>query len=143
MRALVPDGGMTSFRKEMDRFLERFWDAEETPIDGAWNPRVDLSETQEALMLKAEMPGIEPKDLQLTIENGIITLQGEKRNESEEKGERYYRTERNYGTFVRSLRLPANVDATKVTALFKNGVLTVTMPKAADALGTTVPIKVA
>jgi|KBSSwiStaDraftv2_1062776.scaffolds.fasta_scaffold118194_3 HSP20 family protein len=143
MRTLVPEGGMTSFRKEMDRFLERFWDADETPVAGAWNPRVDLSESKEALMLKAEMPGIEPKDLQLTIENGVITLQGEKRQETEETGERYYRTERNYGSFVRSLRLPANVDATKVTALFKHGVLTVTMPKAAEARGTTVPIKVA
>lgn len=143
MRALVPEGGMTTFRKEMDRFLERFWDVDETPTVGAWNPRVDLSETKEALMLKAEMPGIEPKDLQLTIENGVITLQGEKRQETEDKGERYYRTERNYGSFVRSLRLPANVDATKVTALFKHGVLTVTMLKAAEARGTTVPIKVA
>jgi len=93
-------------------------------------------------MLKAEIPGIEPKDLHLMIENGVITLQGEKRQETEENGERYYRTERNYGSFVRSLRLPANVDATKVTALFKHGVLTVTMPKAAEARGTTVPIKV-
>jgi len=126
----------------MDRILERFWDADETPMVGAWNPRVDLSETKEALMLKAEIPGIEPKDLHLMIENGVITLQGEKRQETEENGERYYRTERNYGSFVRSLRLPANVDATKVTALFKHGVLTVTMPKAAEARGTTVPIKV-
>jgi HSP20 family protein len=142
MRALVPERGMTSLRKEMDRILERFWDADETPMVGAWNPRVDLSETKEALMLKAEIPGIEPKDLHLMIENGVITLQGEKRQETEENGERYYRTERNYGSFVRSLRLPANVDATKVTALFKHGVLTVTMPKAAEARGTTVPIKV-
>ena len=143
MRALVPERGMTSLRKEMDRILERFWDADETPMVGAWNPRVDLSETKEALMLKAEIPGIEPKDLHLMIENGVITLQGEKRQETEENGERYYRTERNYGSFVRSLRLPANVDATKVTALFKHGVLTVTMPKAVEARGTTVPIKVA
>src|SRR5262249_3839360 len=98
MRALVPEGGMTSFRKEMDRFLERFWDVDEAPMAGAWNPRIDLSETQEALTLKAEMPGIEPKDLQLTIENGIITLQGEKRQEIEDKNERYYRSERNYGS---------------------------------------------
>jgi HSP20 family protein len=128
------------FRKEMDRFLDRFWDGSEMPTTGAWTPDVDIAETKEALTIKAEVPGMESKDIQVTLENGVLTLRGEKRQEMEEKDERLYRSERHYGSFVRSLRLPANVDASKVTAAFKNGVLTVVMPKTAEARGKAIPI---
>lgn len=142
MKTLAPEAGLTTLRKEMDRLFDRFWDGE-PPTVGAWNPKVELSETTEALNLRAELPGIEPKDIQVVVENGVLMLQGEKRQETEEKDERYYRAERSYGTFARSLRLPANVDAQRVGATFKNGILVVTLPKTAEARGTTVPIKVA
>jgi HSP20 family protein len=140
MRALIPEGGLSTFRKEMDRFLDRFWDGDEMPNIGAWTPDVDIVETKEELTIKAEVPGIEAKDLQVTLENGILTLRGEKRQETEQKEERLYRTERRYGSFTRSIRLPANVDAAKATAAFKNGVLTVVMPKTAEARGRAIPI---
>lgn len=143
MKTLAPEGGMTTLRKEMDRLFDRFWDGDETPTVGAWNPRVELSETKDTLTLRAELPGIEAKDIHIVVENGILNLQGEKRQETEEKDERFYRAERCYGTFARSLRLPANVDAQHVTATFKNGILVVELPKTAEARGTTVPIKVA
>ena len=119
MRALVPEGGLATFRKEMDRFLERFWDADEMRPPAAWAPDIDIAETKEALTIRAEVPGMEPKDMQVTLENGVLTLRGEKRQEMEQKDERLYRSERHYGSFARSLRLPANVDASNVTASFK------------------------
>lgn len=139
MRALVPENGLTTFRKEMDRFLERFWDVDEMRT-GAWAPDLDISETREALTIRAEVPGMEPKDMQVTLDNGVLTLRGEKRQEMEQKEERLYRSERHYGAFARSLRLPANVDGSKVTATFKNGVLTVMLPKTAEARGKAIPI---
>ena len=140
MKTLLPEGGLTVFRKEMDRFLDRFWDGDDVPTFGAWAPDVDIAETKETLTIKAEVPGIEPKDMQVTLENGVLTLRGEKRQVMEQKDERLYRSERHYGSFARSLRLPANVDPTKVTAVFKNGVLTVVMPKSAEARGKAIPI---
>lgn len=140
MRALIPEGGMATFRKEMDRFMDRFWDGDDMQVAGAWAPDVDIAETKEALTVKAEIPGMEPKDIQVTLENGVLTLRGEKRQEMEQKEERLYRKERHYGSFARSLRLPANVDASKVMASFKNGVLTVVMPKTAEARGRAIPI---
>jgi HSP20 family protein len=141
MKALMPEGGL-ALRREMDRLFNRLWDGDEGQAIGAWSPVLDLSESKEVLMIKAEVPGIEPKDIHLTLENGVLTIQGEKRQQTEEKDERFYRTERGYGSFARSLRLPAHVDATKVTATFKNGVLLVVMPKTAEARGVAIPIKV-
>ncbi len=141
MRALMPESGVTTFKKEMDRLFDRFWDGgEEAP--GAWDPKVDVTETKDSFTVKAEVPGIEPKDIQITLENGVLMLRGEKRQEKEEKDERYYRAERSYGSFARSLRLPANVDGTKVNAMFKHGLLTVVLPKTVEARGQSIPIKV-
>jgi HSP20 family protein len=140
MRALSPETGLTTFRKEMDRLLDRLWDGDEIPAGVAWSPKVDFTETKETITVKAEIPGIEPKDVQLMLENGVLTLRGEKRQETEQKDERFYRMERSYGSFARSLRLPANVDATKATAMFKHGVLTIVLPKTAEARGKAIPI---
>jgi HSP20 family protein len=146
MKALIPPSGITVFRKEMDRLLDRFSDldrfwGDEMTGTGAWTPDVDIVETQEAMTLKAEVPGIEPKDLYVSLENGVLTLKGEKKQALEQKEERLYRSERHYGSFARTLRIPANVDAAKVTAEFKNGVLTVVMPKTPEARGRAIPIK--
>jgi HSP20 family protein len=142
MRPMVPEVGLTTFRKEMDRFLERFWDGDEVTSAGLWAPDVDILETKDALTLEAELPGIEPKDIQLTLDNGLLALRGEKRQELVQKDERLYRNERHYGSFARTMRLPANVDTSKATAEFKNGVLTVVLPKTAEARGRAIPIKI-
>jgi HSP20 family protein len=135
---------LTPLRKELERLLDRFWDFEmpELPTMGEWMPKVDLAENKEALVVKAEIPGIEPKEVSLTLQDQVLTIKGEKKEEKEEKGERHYRAERAYGAFARSLRLPVPVDGSKVTATFRNGLLTITLPKAPGARGTMIPIKV-
>jgi HSP20 family protein len=140
MRALVPEPGVTTFRKEMNRLFDRIWDGDEIPSVGAWTPKMDVSETREALVIEAEVPGMDPKDLHLTLENGVLTLQGEKKEEIEDKDERTYRSERVFGSFSRGIRLPGNVEGSKVTATFKNGVVTIVMPKLAEARGLSIPI---
>jgi HSP20 family protein len=93
------------------------------------------------VVVKAEVPGMEPQDIQLSLTADILMLKGEKKEEKEEKDEHHYRAERSYGAFARAIRLPAPVDAGKVTAKFKNGLLTVTLPKAPAAKGSAIPIK--
>jgi HSP20 family protein len=94
------------------------------------------------VIVKAEVPGMDAKDIQLSLQGEMLTVRGEKKQEKEEKDERYHRVERSYGSFMRSIRLPVAVDASKVTATFKNGLLTVTLPKTPASKGTMIPIKV-
>ena len=143
MRSLMPWTGMMGLKSEMDRLFDRFFEPrwEEAPALGEWAPSLDLSETKDAFVVKAEVPGMDPADIQVSLQENLLTIKGEKRHEKEEKDERYHRVERSYGTFTRTVRLPIGVDLSKVTATFKNGLLTVTMPKTAAAKGTTIPIK--
>jgi HSP20 family protein len=142
MRALAPWSG--DFRREMERFFDRFveprWEPFET-VAGDWAPKLDVKETKDAMVVTAEMPGVDPKEIEITLMGDLLTLKGEREKETEEKEERYHRVERTYGTFLRSVRLPLAVDGSKVTATFKNGVLVVTLPKSPAAKGTIVPVK--
>jgi HSP20 family protein len=99
----------------------------------AWLPSVDVFEDKESLKIVAELPGLKPEDVKITLENSTLTLRGEKKQVAEEKTERVHRYERSYGSFERSFSLPNTVDAEKVAAAFENGVLTVTLPKAEKA----------
>jgi HSP20 family protein len=130
MRGLMPWTGMTSTRSEL-----------ELPTLGDWAPSVDISETKDNLVCKVEVPGMEQKDIQVALQENLLTIKGEKRQDKEEKDCHYHRIERSYGAFTRSLRLPVAVDASKVTAVVKSGLLTVTLPKTLAAKGTTIPIK--
>jgi HSP20 family protein len=144
MKALAPWTGLTTLQKEIDRLFERFWEPkwdEFPPLGGEWTPSLDLSETKDALVVKAEIPGIEPKEIEVSLQEQVLTIKGEKRQEKEEKDEHYFRMERSYGGFVRSIRLPVPVDGSKVSATFKNGLLTVRLPKTPAAKGTTIPVK--
>src|SRR5215472_16863160 len=108
MRNLMPWTGMTSLKSEMDRVLDRFFEPkwEEYAAVGEWAPSLDLSETKEAFVVKAEVPGMDSQDLQVSLQENLLTIKGEKRQERDEKDERYHRVERNYGAFSRSVRLP-------------------------------------
>ena len=146
MRSLMPWTGMPSLKQEMDRLFDRFgelkWD--EFPTLGEWAPSLDLSETKDNLVVKMEVPGMDPKDIQISLQENLLTVKGEKKQEKEEKEEkeeRYHRVERTYGVFTRSVRLPVAVDGSKVNATFKNGLLTVTLPKTPASKGTLIPIK--
>jgi HSP20 family protein len=145
MRALIPFSGLTTFRRDMDRLFDRFFEGESPELRafGEWVPSVDVSENKDKVIVKAEIPGIEAKDLEVSISDGMLTIKGEKKEEKEEKGEHFHRSERAYGTFVRTLRLPASIDGKTADATFKNGVLTITAAKSAAAKGTTIPVKAA
>ena len=143
MNTLMPWRGFGGLRKEMDDMFERFFErpGEWTSEFGKWSPKLDVSETKDAVIVKAEVPGIDQKDIGVSLQGDLLTIKGEKTQEKEEKDATYYRVERAYGSFMRTVPMPAPVEASKVTATFKNGLLTVTLPKAAGAKGTTIPIK--
>jgi HSP20 family protein len=143
MRALTPWTPMSSLKQEMDRLFDRFFEPQTEDVFalGEWAPRLDLTETKDALMAALEVPGLDPKDIQISLQEQLLTIKGEKKHEKEEKDERRHRVERAYGAFTRAIRLPVAVDGEKVTASFKNGVLTVTLPKTPAAKGTMIPIK--
>lgn len=143
MSMLMPwTAGLANLRREMDRLFERFFEPwEEFEALGEWSPRVDLSETKDAFVVKAEIPGVDQKDVSVSLEGQLLTIKGEKRQEKEEKDARHHRIERAWGAFARTMRLPAAVEGDKVSATFKQGVLTVTLPKAPGAKGTTIPVK--
>ena len=143
MRTMAPWGG--SLRREMERVFDRFaepmWEPFATMAGGEWAPTLDLSETKEAMIVTAELPGVDPKEIGIALTGDLLTLKGEKEKRTEEKEERYHRVERTYGAFLRSVRLPMAVDGSKVTATFKNGVLVVTLPKTPASKGTMIPVK--
>jgi HSP20 family protein len=145
MGALTPWTGMTTFRKEMDRLFDRVLEPvwKEVPTLGEWEPKLDMSETKDAIVVTAEIPGVDQKDIEVSLRDGLLTIKGEKQEEKEEKDRRFHRVERAYGAFMRAVQLPATVDAAKVTASFKNGVVTVTLPKTVESRGTSIPIKAA
>ena len=143
MRALAPWRGMETLRQEMERVFDRFFEPrwEEFEAVGAWAPKLDFSETKDAFVVKAEVPGVEQKDISVSIQDQMLTVKGEKHKEKEEKDEKYHRVERSWGAFARTIALPAGVDTEKVNATFKDGVLTVKLPKTPAAKGTTIPVK--
>ena len=123
-----------------DRFAEPVWEPFEM-VAGDWAPKLDVSETKDAMVVTAELPGVDPKEIEIALTGDLLTLKGEKEKVTEEKEEHYHRVERTYGAFLRTVRLPMAVDGSKVTATFKNGVLVVTLPKTPAAKGTTIPVK--
>ncbi|OGS75279.1 MAG: heat-shock protein Hsp20 [Gallionellales bacterium GWA2_55_18] len=98
-----------------------------------WAPSVDISETDTAYLVKAEIPGVKKEDVKVTIQDGMLTLQGERKQEKEEKGKKFHRIERCYGSFARSFRVPDDADENSVKAEFKDGVLNVTLSKSEKA----------
>lgn len=108
-----------------------------------WAPSVDISETDEAFHIAAELPEVKKEDVRVTVDNGILTLQGERKQEREERGRKIHRIERSYGRFIRSFSLPDLVDDTKVKAEFKNGVLHLDLPKSEKAKPKAIEVQVA
>jgi HSP20 family protein len=130
---LFDDFGMGTWRSPFRRSVfdvEPFWRGE---ISWSKVPAVDAAETEKGYEITAELPGINEKNVEVKYADGTLTIKGEKKDEREEKKENYYLSERNYGLFQRSFRVPDGVDTDKVEASFKNGVLTVTMPKTPEA----------
>lgn len=137
------NGGLEPWRAlrgEMDRMFDRFARGFSFPIfepftsrDLEMAPAVDFGEDDKAYTVSAELPGIEEKDIDVNVSHGVLTLRGEKKHEREEKNKNYYLSERSFGSFERSFTLPDDVDEDKIAAAFSKGVLTVTLPKIAEA----------
>ncbi len=106
----------------------------------SWAPEVDIYETDQSVVLKAELPGVNPKDAEIRIQDGTLYLKGERKFENEVKEENYHRVERAYGSFTRSFALPSSIDSEKAKAEYKDGVLTLTMPKREEAKPKTIQI---
>ncbi len=109
----------------------------------SFRPRVDVSETDKEIRIAAELPGMDEKDIEVSVSKDAVTIKGEKKEEKEDKGKAYYHMERSYGSFLRTIPLPAEVDSEKIKAEFRKGILTVTMPKTEKAIEETrkIPIK--
>lgn len=107
-----------------------------------WTPAVDIFENEHEVILKADLPDVAEKDIEVKLENGTLTLKGERKFEAKEKGEGYQRLERSYGAFVRYFTVPETLDPEKVKAVYKNGVLTVTLPKKEVAKPRSIPVTV-
>jgi HSP20 family protein len=140
-----------SLQREMNRMFDDFFTkpygmepfSAFNEMQSGFMPRIDVSETDKEIRVTADLPGLDEKDIQLTLENEILIISGKKETEKEEKGRQFHRVERTYGSFRREIPLPSHVEADKVEATFKKGVLTVTVQK--DAMhapsGKRVPIK--
>jgi HSP20 family protein len=140
-----PFRDLVTTQKEFDRlFREAF-----SPMSGetelstrSWAPPVDIYETEDAIVLKAELPGVDAKDVEVRVEDNTLYLKGERKFEKEVKEQNYHRVERSYGSFARSFSLPNSISADKVKAEFKDGLLTLTMPKREEAKPKTIKIDV-
>ena len=108
-----------------------------------WTPTVDISETEAEYAIKAELPEVKKEDVKVTVEDGVLTIQGERKQEKEEKGKKYHRIERSYGRFVRSFTLPDTVDEGKVRAEYADGVLNLHLPKSEKAKPKQIDVKIA
>lgn len=123
---------------EMNDLINRMWYGfpfhnMEKDRDISWSPRLDVSETEQAVKIVADLPGLEKQDINIALEDDLLTISGERKEEKEEKGKTFHTIERRSGSFFRSIRLPAEVDKKTVDATFSNGVLSITLPKSGDS----------
>ncbi len=128
-------------RDLFDRFFEDFNMPSLFEDDREWVPAFDISENEKEYIVTAELPGIDTKDLDVTLSDGILTVKGEKKEEKEDKGKDYHRIERRYGSFHRSFQIPGEIKADKVDASYKNGILKLTLPKAESSVTKKIEIK--
>ncbi|HTF98983.1 MAG TPA: Hsp20/alpha crystallin family protein [Nitrospirota bacterium] len=134
-------------QREMNRVFDTFnrtWGLGTFPeVTGSFMPRLDVTEDEKAFTITAELPGMSEKEIELSLSADTLTIRGEKKEEAkEEQGKNYYYSERSYGTFMRTIPLPSQIETDKVSASFKKGVLTVTLPKTASAVETAKKITV-
>lgn len=127
--------GLRLFQDSLSRLFSE-------PASRPWSPPVDIYETENELVLKADLPEIDPKNVGIQLENGTLTLKGERKFEEQNNKRGFHRIERSYGSFVRAFSLPESVDSDKVKADYKNGVLTVTLPKKEVAKPKTINVEV-
>jgi len=131
-------------QREMNRMFDSFFrgSRDEDYSLSAWIPAVDIAEHDNEYVVKLELPGVNKEDVKITLESNILTIQGDKKQEKETKKENYHRVERSYGAFQRSFTLPTTVKSDKIDAVYKEGVLTISLPKAEEAKPKQIEVKV-
>ncbi len=140
---------MTNFSRAMERVFDRFMDESLLDMPTVWQRgngqsnslALDVAEQEDKFLVKASVPGINPEDIEITFTDGVLTIKGETKDEHEVKEENYHLRERHYGSFMRRIALPTNIDADKIDATNENGVLTLTLPKAEDVKPRRIEVK--
>jgi len=136
--------------REMEDVFDRYSKALSWPrlggseimTGGDWAPRVDIAETEKEFIIKAEIPEVKKEEVKISVDNGILSIRGERKQEKEEKGKKFHRVERYYGSFTRSFTLPDNVDETKIEASFKDGMLNIQIPKSEKSKPKAIDVKI-
>jgi HSP20 family protein len=133
-----------ALQRQMDRLFENVFNSGLPALrtGATLAPSIDIKETDQGLEVEAELPGVDEKDVQVTLDDNVLTIKGEKKAEKEESKKGYYMSERSYGSFLRSFELPGGIDADKVNASFSKGVLKVTLPKPVGAASKTKKIDI-
>jgi HSP20 family protein len=125
-----PQNGIDRFRNEMNNFFDDFLSFKPLSLyDNDWSPSMDVIDGEKSINVKADLPGLDQKDIELTIENGVLTISGQKSEEKRDETKNYLVSERRFGSFVRSIRLPIGIRHEDISAEFKDGVLSVEIPK--------------
>ena len=142
-RDVAGAGSLRRFRSQMDRLFDSFFGLApwEESLPGSWAPDVEVADTAKEIVVKAEVPGLGPEDIDVRVSGNVLTLSGEKKEETEEKREGYYRSERRFGSFLRTIDLPHGAKADAVTAEYDKGILTVRIPKTEESAPRKVEIK--
>lgn len=136
--------------REMEDVFDRYSKAlswprfggQEILAGGDWAPRVDIAETEKEFIVKAEIPDVKKEEVNISVDNGVLSIKGERKQEKEEKGKKFHRVERYYGSFTRSFTLPDNVDETKIEASFKDGMLNIQIPKTKKSKPKAIDVKI-
>jgi HSP20 family protein len=143
-----PAGETATLNQRMERLFDEMlgrglWrTAEERPLRGTWVPAINILEREDAIVIQADLPGLKAEDVEVTVEEGTLSIRGERKLEEVNEGETYHRVERLYGSFERTFTLPNSVDTSKIDARFKNGEMLLTLPKREESKPRAVKIKV-
>ena len=136
---------LSEFRREVDRLFDSFlrepFSWPDWSFAGPWNPSLDVRETDDAVTVRAEVPGVKPDDINISVTGNMLTLSGEKKETEEKQGNGFRHSERRFGSFRREIALPPGIDADKVTADYAHGVLTVKIAKSPEAAPKRIPVK--
>jgi len=138
----TPRTSLMNFNNDLDHWFDNFFDFRNDDYVSAITPVVNVEETENNFQISAELPGMEKKDIQISVENNVLSISGEKKFEDETKNKNYHRVERSYGKFHRSFKIPGGVDVNNIDASYKNGVLNLTLPKMEEAKPKQIEVKV-
>jgi HSP20 family protein len=120
---------LVSLREDMDRLFSTFFGRHPEEMEGFWSPVVDIEESNDNFLVKVEVPGLKKDDIKIAVRGNMLTVSGERKQETETKNKTFHRIERSYGKFSRTISLPSDVEPDKVKASYKDGILTITLPK--------------